>query len=622
MSKPQISSKAAVQESRRGGRSAAHASAGVIAAAALAGLAPLACSHDWDIYDPRLQSGGAAGQGGTGAAGAAGASGGTESSGASAGSAGASGGSGGTMSSSSSGGTGGSTSSGGSGGSVTQICMPSSMMSCYDGPAGSNGKGVCKSGQMTCDMDGLSYGPCLGQVTPLPEECGKVGDEDCDGVEGEHCGIWARQFGTSGDQAARGLALDGAGNVIVVGAVSGSVDFGAGVLTSAGGKDAFVTKLDSTGKVVWSKLIGDALEQEAVAVAVDGAGNIVVTGYFEGSVSFNGGMPPVHTAEAMGDIFVVKYDSAGGYLWSDYFPGLGVEYGVGAAFDGNGDIYLSGSFGGITSFGPGMPSVPFEAMDGFLLKLPAAGGPPLWVKTFGEAGDDEGTAIVTTPAGHVILAGYFDERIDFGGGSVTDGGSHDVFVAELTGDGGYVFAKAYGGLNDQFAHTLSRDASGNLLVAGDFYTSANFGGGLMMAGGTEDMFVVKLSPSGGHLWTRTFGDAEAQEHTQAAFSPGGDVVFAVSMYGTVDFGGGALSAAAGSGSDVVIGKLKGSNGAYSWARRFGDGPDQDARAIVTDSMGNIYAAGEFAGKLDFGTSQSLKLDNVSLDDIWVAKVEP
>jgi hypothetical protein len=474
---------------------------------------------------------------------------------------------------------------------------------------------------MTCAMDGQSYGPCLGQVTPVIEECATSADEDCDGVDNDHCGVWARRFGAGGDQGAEALAVDASGNVIVAGNIAGTVDFGGGSITSAGLKDAFVLKLDKSGNHLWSKVIGDATEQDSLGVAVDSAGNIVVTGYFQGTVSFNGGMPPVHTAQALEDIFVVKYDAGGNYLWSVAFPGDGSDRGIGAAFDASGDVYVTGSFGGLTSFGVGAPAVPFNLLDGFLVKISSA-GVPLWVKTFGEMDDDQGIAVTTSPAGHVFVTGNFSEVVDFGGGEIKDDGGTDVFLAELTGDGSYIFAGGYGGTSDQFVHSISRDAAGNIVLAGDFYASANFGGGLITAGGMEDMWVTKLDSAGSHVWTRAFGDAAAQEHTVAAFDPAGDVIFAVSMYGTVDFGAGDFTANGAGGSDVVIGKLKGSTGNYQWARKFGDGSDQDARGIATDSTGSVFVAGEFSGVMDLGLTPDLHLDNVSLDDIWVAKLSP
>ena len=61
-------------------------------------------------------------------------------------------------------------------------CTPGQSTSCYDGPAGTEGKGICKAGTKTCDPSGTKYGPCLNQVFPLAEVCANNVDDDCDGV--------------------------------------------------------------------------------------------------------------------------------------------------------------------------------------------------------------------------------------------------------------------------------------------------------------------------------------------------------------------------------------------------------------------------------------------------------
>ncbi|HLN81480.1 MAG TPA: hypothetical protein VK392_09850, partial [Thermoanaerobaculia bacterium] len=83
--------------------------------------------------------------------------------------------------------------------------------------------------------------------------------------------IWARRLSGSGafDNAyASGIAVDGAGNVVVVGAFQNSVDFGGGSLTSAGGTDMFVAKYSASGAHLWSRRFGGASDDYAEAVTV------------------------------------------------------------------------------------------------------------------------------------------------------------------------------------------------------------------------------------------------------------------------------------------------------------------------------------------------------------------
>ncbi len=67
-------------------------------------------------------------------------------------------------------------------------CTPGITESCYEGPAGTEGKGLCKGGTHTCDAMGAGFGPCMGQVLPAQEDCGtEMLDEDCDGAPKNGC---------------------------------------------------------------------------------------------------------------------------------------------------------------------------------------------------------------------------------------------------------------------------------------------------------------------------------------------------------------------------------------------------------------------------------------------------
>ncbi|MFL5319774.1 MAG: hypothetical protein ACJ790_08960, partial [Myxococcaceae bacterium] len=67
------------------------------------------------------------------------------------------------------------------------LCTPNSTATCYTGPANTAGVGICQSGTKTCATDGLSYGPCLGEVKPRTELCTTTEDDNCDGTTNENC---------------------------------------------------------------------------------------------------------------------------------------------------------------------------------------------------------------------------------------------------------------------------------------------------------------------------------------------------------------------------------------------------------------------------------------------------
>ncbi|HTN92267.1 MAG TPA: hypothetical protein VL242_51710 [Sorangium sp.] len=165
-------------------------------------------------------------------------------------------------------------------------CVPGSVVACYTGPAGTSGVGRCAPGTQTCRPGGFGYGPCSGDVTPAQERCATPEDESCDGEP--RCAQlppWARGFGGAGGEEGISIASDASGNYYVSGSFRGTVDFGAGPLTSAGESDIFFLKLDPSGSVLWSKRFGNERGDGGGAVTVDASGNVFLTGVYTYSPS-------------------------------------------------------------------------------------------------------------------------------------------------------------------------------------------------------------------------------------------------------------------------------------------------------------------------------------------------
>src|SRR6185369_10004721 len=110
-------------------------------------------------------------------------------------------------------------------------------------------------------------------------------------------------------------------------------------------------------------------------------------------------------------------------------------------------------------------------------------------------GENKANAIAADSAGNIALTGTFQNAIDFGGGSITATGSYyNIFVAKLTAAGGPVWAKGFGSLDgtNNFGQGIALDASSNVVVTGYFQGSIDFGGGSLTAPGSgNDIFVAK-----------------------------------------------------------------------------------------------------------------------------------
>lgn len=244
--------------------------------------------------------------------------------------------------------------------------------------------------------------------------------------DGAH--VWSRRLGDSAPQQAQGLAIDPAGNLVVSGAFSGSIDFGVTKLTSAGGTDVFLAKLGPDGTALWAKQYGDAKNQQNAVVAVDGSGNILLSGSFEGSVDLGAG--PMVSAGGS-DVFVAKLDPNGKHLFSKRFGDSQEQVSLGIAFDAQNNVLLAGSFVGALDFGGG-PLASAGGHDVFLAKLDTLGD-HVWSKRFGDSAEQYVTAVASDSTGAVLLAGYFTGALDLGGGSMNAKSAlADGFVAKFS----------------------------------------------------------------------------------------------------------------------------------------------------------------------------------------------
>jgi hypothetical protein len=303
----------------------------------------------------------------------------------------------------------------------------------------------------------------------------------------------SRAHGNLEDDRAGGFAVDGAGNVVVVGEAHGNVDFGGGPLVSAGGRDVFAVKLDPNGNHLWSKVFGDAADQYGTGVAVDAAGNVVLTGYFYGAVSF-GGAPLANTFAPYSDGFVAKLDPSGNHLWSRKLAGPEQIAPVSLAVDTAGNVVVAGFFNDTADLG-GAPLVAAGSFyDAFVGKLDPNGN-HLWSKRFGNAaGQTLAFGVATGAGGAVVLSGFFSSAVDFGLGPLYTAGADDVFAAKLDPiTGNAVWAKRFGGTGTDWCFGAASNAAGEVVIAGQFQGTVSFGGPAFTAS-YIDGFVAKYAP--------------------------------------------------------------------------------------------------------------------------------
>jgi hypothetical protein len=313
---------------------------------------------------------------------------------------------------------------------------------------------------------------------------------------------WVRTIGNEDNDLALGVAVAPA-TVIVVGSFLGTVDFGSGAEIAAGGTDAFIAWYSQTGggTPIRSLRIGDGGADTAYAVATDPAGNVFVTGSFQGTVDFGVGDPLTSDTGSL-DIFVSAYSALGAPLWAQRFGGAGPDEGLGIAVDDLGNSYVVGRFSQTADFGNG--PVTAEGDDAVVLKLAPSDGATLWSTTIQGPSGTPGLAIAHDPRGAVAVTGLFrgDDSggpTDFGGVMLTPLGVGDAYIAKYSdADGALLWARQFG--SPELAQIdvglgIAADPTGNVVVTGFFTGTAEFGNEPpLMSGGDMDVFVGKYGP--------------------------------------------------------------------------------------------------------------------------------
>ena len=302
---------------------------------------------------------------------------------------------------------------------------------------------------------------------------------------------FSKFFGGPGPDGVAALAVDGAGNITVSGTTgTPGIDFGGGALPGAGGSDIFLASFDASGVHRWSKVFGSPASEASTDLSVDPDGNLALTGYEIERVDFGTG-PGVGAGTF--DIFVASFDVGGNHRWSRHVGSTGVDQGSGVASDASGNVYLTGTFSPAVDFGGGL-LVSAGDRDSFLASFDRVGG-HRWSKRFGGTGFDGGTDLAIGSGGEITLVGFFEGTVDFDGTSLLSAGVRDFFVMRLDGTGTPRTTQSFGGSGIDLADGVAVDlTTGATFLTGSFSTSVDLGGGPLVSAGGFDIFLLSLLP--------------------------------------------------------------------------------------------------------------------------------
>jgi hypothetical protein len=326
-------------------------------------------------------------------------------------------------------------------------------------------------------------------------------------------GLWARWGGDQDSQGVDALGLTPEGDVIAAGHFRGTLAWSGGgqTLTSAAinGEVVFVQRFDTSGNAMWTTQIGDNSaansDQRVSTIAVDLAGDVILTGQFSGTLQLPDGTS--HTSNGNSDLFVVKLHGADGkMIWGRVYGGADDENGIGVATDAQGNVLVSGAFvSTLTMDGQTVTTMNGQTEGLYLAKLTPA-GQVTWLRGFGSGSQINGMFVGVGENDSILLAGAFDGTIDFGGGLIDPKSPMTVagFLAKLDSGGNYLAARLFKpgaptpGSNFPSLVLSARTAvvpgTNEILSAGLIIGQTDLGGGVVGIPDTFSPFLARYAP--------------------------------------------------------------------------------------------------------------------------------
>jgi len=448
---------------------------------------------------------------------------------------------------------------------------------------------------------------------------------------------WAKRIGGVNYDQGFSIAIDASGNVYTTGNFEGTVDFDPGIgtynLTSVGGPDIFVSKLDALGNFVWAKQFGGTENDFGQDIAIDASGNIYTTGHFMGSADFDPGAASYNlTSVGYYDIFVSKLDTAGNFVWALQIGGTNADNCNSIALDASGCVYTTGFFWGTSDFDPGAGIFNLTSKgdyDIFISKLDASGN-FVWARQLGGPLCNISQCIALDASGNVYTTGYFEGNVDFNPGSgnyiLTATGDFDAFISKLDASGNFVWARKLGGPFFEVGNSIDIDIFGNVYSIGNFEGTADFDPGAanynLTAKGGPDIYISKLDVSGNFVWARQLGGTQYDAGLSIDLDASGGIYSTGYFEDTVDFdpGAGVYELMSEGGYDIFVSKLDAS-GNFVWASRMGGMFYEISWSIDFDATGYLYTTGVFRGTGDFDPGAgTYNLTSAGQEDIFIHKL--
>jgi len=418
---------------------------------------------------------------------------------------------------------------------------------------------------------------------------------------------WGKGSKGSNEQQSHSCASDANGNLYVTGYFKNSpIVFDNDTLTNTNGgyADIFLVKYDKNGNVIWAKGAGGMYDDKCNSVATDDSGNVFITGWFQSLTITFGTITLTSTNGGYNNIFIVKYDSTGKTIWAKNVGGVNASNATGNSIttDSNGNVFVTGCFNGTsitfgsTTFINSDPSG--YGNDMFIVKYDNSGN-ELWARS---ATASAGSAITTDTSGNVYVTGYFyHPSIIFGGDTIFNHGSENIFVVKYSNTGNELWAKGIGGASSDEGLSIATDKKNNAYITGWFYSSPMVFGNTILINtqlSTRDIFLLKYDTFGNEIWAKSVGGYGSSANDDFATGVVTDAVGNIYITGWtvskfITFGSYTLAQASQPYGNAFLVKYD-ANSNVLWAKNPGGPAGHESMSVATDDSINVFISGFFA----------------------------
>jgi len=326
------------------------------------------------------------------------------------------------------------------------------------------------------------------------------------------------------------FSLDTLGNFYVTGLFGGTVDFNHSrqdlPLKNNGTSNTYLAKYNAKCELQWAKNLGARSFVTVNRLELDQTGSIYCSGSFHGESDFNGGDPKfilTPRGNRAGDIFITKHANDGTFQWVRQSGGNTPDHPADLAIGPNGNLYLSGTFGGRHGYIPGAQPIPTDrgCISSMFLEAYDQKGTKLWRNVLGGSGHGGPMGLNVSEENVVFVNGYLDRTTDFdpsaGQNYMAAIGGKDIFVAQYAADGQFIAARQMGGSGHAQLSSLRLIPGGGYFLTGAFSNEVYFeperGRGRKQSIGNADIFIARY---GGNFEPLSPPETLAEKETPTA----------------------------------------------------------------------------------------------------------